>query len=78
MVAAADGVPGVFRSTAAIEPPYIEPQKSPQSMTMAVAASSWYTSGSSSMIPVDPERPGSAPMTTPTIVPNTISRNVIG
>jgi len=38
-VAAAEGVPGIERRIADIDPPYIAPQNIPQSITMAVLAS---------------------------------------
>ena len=77
-VAAADGVPGVLSNTADMDPPYIDPQKRPQSMTSATSLGSIYTRGRSRMMPIDPESPGIAPMIIPIIMPKTIRTNVVG
>ena len=77
-VAAAEGVPGVWIRIAGMEPPYMEPQKIPAMTTRAWTMSSLYTSGSSRMIPMDPESPGMAPITMPLTQPTIIIKNVTG
>ena len=61
-----------------MDPPYIDPQNSPQSITSATSLGSIYTNGSSRMIPIEPERPGIAPMMIPMTIPNTIRMNDVG